>query len=112
MVIKTPERELADLRALSDEELMKISDRARARDAEREEAAERIERLQQTLREREWRPIETAHKTNRAILVWCRGYKNTYVVTWHNDYNNWVVFGGYELSETPTHWMPLPEPPQ
>lgn len=83
MVIKTPEREL-------------------------------IERLQQTLREREWRPIETAHKTNRAILVWCRGYKNTYVVTWHNDYNNWVVFGGfgYELSETPTHWMPLPEPPQ
>lgn len=75
---------------------------------------ERIERLQQTLREREWRPIETAHKTNRAILVWCRGYKNTYVVTWHNDYNNWVVFGGfgYELSETPTHWMPLPEPPQ
>lgn len=30
MVIKTPERELADLRALSDEELMKISDRARA----------------------------------------------------------------------------------
>ncbi len=63
-----------------------------------------------------WQPIETAPKTSRAILVWCPERRNTYVVTWWSideSRTSWVHFGGTsgELYETPSHWMPLPEPP-
>lgn len=58
-----------------------------------------------------WRAIESAPKTSRAILVHCPERQNTYAVCWLRDH--WEFFGGAgrELTETPTHWRPLPAPP-
>ncbi len=68
-----------------------------------------------------WLPIETAPKTRKAHLVWCPAYRNTYVVCWtvplgedakpRPEEGFWQHFGGSRLSERPTHWQPLPEPP-
>lgn len=60
----------------------------------------------------EWQPIETAPKTTQSRLVWCPDRKNIYAVTWCDD-GYWMHWGGStnELTEEPTHWMPLPAPP-
>ena len=62
-----------------------------------------------------WQPIESAPKSTRSILVHCAEYGNTYVVTWREDVeeSGWLHFGGCfdRLTETPTHWMPLPAAP-
>jgi hypothetical protein len=59
-----------------------------------------------------WQLIESAPKTSRSRLVWCPELQNTYLVYW--VYNGWHHFGGMfePLDETPTHWMPLPAPPE
>lgn len=65
-----------------------------------------------------WQPIETAPFTSRAILVWCPERHNTYVVTWWGGSSSeempcWRHFGGHsDLHEEPSHWMPLPKPPE
>ena len=71
-----------------------------------------------------WQPIETAQKSSKSRLVWCPAYQNTYVVSWvipldelgFPDATNgfWCHFGNgsRRLNEQPTHWMPLPEPPE
>jgi hypothetical protein len=67
--------------------------------------------------ERAWEPIETAPKTRHAILVHCPERHNTYIVAWHPGYeghdSGWNHFGGFgrALNESPSHWIPLPEPP-
>jgi len=60
------------------------------------EAADEIERLTQ------WQPIETAPKDGKEILVWCPVVGYAVVRAWNGS--------GERLSE-PTHWMPLPGPP-
>lgn len=68
----------------------------------------------------EWQPIETCPRTSKARLVWCPERQNTYIVSWWQSaldpavMSHWVHFGGggSQLREHPTHWMPLPEPPQ
>ena len=62
----------------------------------------------------DWRPIETAPKTTRSILVWCPERKNQYMVYWDDRYEGeWrTVGGGTALTEEPTHWHPLPSPPE
>jgi len=67
----------------------------------------------------EWQPIETAPRTSQSRLVWCPERQNIYVVCWWDNKElspgpGWIHFGsgGGSLTETPTHWMPLPEPPQ
>ncbi len=72
----------------------------------------------------EWKSIETAPKDARACLVFCPVYRNIYVVTWVVPLGNggercvedgfWAHFanGSSPLRETPSHWMPLPEPPK
>lgn len=64
-----------------------------------------------------WQPIETAPKMT-AILLWahryCVGHFNTRNDKW------WIYTDGTGTMEEiiinshnkPTHWMPLPEPPQ
>lgn len=61
-----------------------------------------------------WQPIETAPKdgTNIIITDGCGCYS---VVSWANYWAIWL-FPGYGDSDNefyyPTHWMPLPEPPE
>lgn len=79
-----------------------------------------------------WQPIETAPKDGREVLVIHRGVRRIarWASVWHRDNQMWVadnplsdpptVAGlGPELPETdpfhrpgPTHWMPLPQPPE
>lgn len=69
----------------------------------------------------EWRPIETAILNTEARLVWCPEQRNIHLAYWgpyYFGYNSdpvdgWMIFGGHNVSltENPTHWQPLPEPP-
>jgi hypothetical protein len=61
-----------------------------------------------------WQPIETAPKDGRPLLV----YDGQDITTakWELDFDWWeicVPSDGYVDSNciSPTHWMPLPEPP-
>lgn len=67
-----------------------------------------------------WRPIETAPKTSRCILVWCPENLCTYAVSWGKvsydqgrfEREEWVIWGAtVPLNKAPTHWMPLPPAP-
>lgn len=85
-----------------------------------------------------WRPIETAPKDGTRVLVWLCGEAHVaeYCAVWHPDNKRWcvrepanlrgepsnvvkdisqVLIDGRPILGThagPTHWMPLPEPPQ
>lgn len=66
-----------------------------------------------------WMPIETAPRDSTARLVWVPENKCIYCVSWKRDEEypwsgRWVIFGGgwRDVIQRPTHWMPLPEPPQ
>ena len=55
-----------------------------------------------------WRPIETAPKDGTQVLVHdCGEIK---VAFFREMYGHWS--DGYEGINTPTHWQPLPKPPQ
>ena len=63
-----------------------------------------------------WRPISEAKKSPTSILVWCPDRQNQYIVTWMagSDVGGgcWCPFGSMlSLSETPTHFQPLPPAP-
>ena len=62
----------------------------------------------------EWQPIETAPKDGSTFLV-CVGNWMT-VAHWHRQQqclatNGRPIYARYPADELPTHWMPLPEPP-
>lgn len=70
----------------------------------------------------DWQPIETAPKDGRTILVFDDGEVVT--VKWRYD-DRWGGAWGSEdyiqdgsiyddalIAHSPTHWMPLPDPPQ
>lgn len=82
----------------------------------------------------DWQPIDTAPKDGTEILAW-RDDSGTLLVRWtslaefltdseleeydeettYRDdwfYADFVVGGRLEYDCVPTHWMPLPEPPQ
>ncbi len=87
------------------------------------EAADRIEAL---LREREWRPIESAPRDGTRVLLadandietgqWRKGisFPNTMTVIpdgWEDDrYDANHTFE--QDGKQPTHWLPLPQPPE
>lgn len=70
----------------------------------------------------EWQPIETAPKSEKCIDGWYDGQRIT-DIWWGVDYQTreecWVAYR-YEdcygwvprCAGEPTHWMPLPPPPQ
>jgi hypothetical protein len=64
----------------------------------------------------EWQPIETADKLRTILLyseMWEWTFGATQIGRWDNS--GWVFDSGMEILEDeymPTHWMPLPEPPQ
>lgn len=60
----------------------------------------------------EWRPIETAPKGK--VLIFCEDGK-THVASYNGSDNNkiWTSDSEYfNVKKYPTHWMPLPQPPQ
>jgi len=68
-----------------------------------------------------WQPIETAVKDSRARLVYCPEYQNIFCACWHHyefepELDGWRIFGSSSrlpnMDDPPTHWMPLPEPPE
>lgn len=61
----------------------------------------------------EWMPIETAPKDGH-ILAWKDGWGPTEAhLEWGDDedYQGWVATH-QDCDFSPTHWMPLPAPPQ
>lgn len=68
-----------------------------------------------------WRPIETAPKDGTHFLAYGpAAYEARMVMavmSWVKPYNMWAMshVGGWEYDEDlqdPSHWMPLPEPPE
>lgn len=61
----------------------------------------------------EWKPIESAPKDGRHILIVCG---RTRLGFYHPADKRWREYDGtgygLSLDFTPSHWMPLPEPPK
>jgi len=95
---------------------------------ERDEAEESNESLRnqntaldEKLAELDWQPIETAPRDGTAILIY-DGID--YYVSWYafdsvfETNKSWIFgkatgpYNAYAEIDTPTHWMPLPEPPK
>ena len=57
----------------------------------------------------DWQPIETAPKDGTDVLVWCGGamfIAYMEVGRWFFDRTD------HSVKPLPTHWMPLPAPPE
>lgn len=69
-----------------------------------------------------WRPIETAPKDGTVVLLLCKYewasdvHRNGICVGFFGPANRWdmAITGNYlqSLEIDPTHWMPLPTPPE
>jgi hypothetical protein len=57
-----------------------------------------------------WQPIETAPKDGTDMLVYQNGCFDVASVWWIDDNGDAVWFNG-DVVVYPTHWMPLPDPP-
>lgn len=57
----------------------------------------------------EWADISTAPRDGTRVLIW-NGFGQA-VVSWDCVYDNWRVSAG-AIVRNPTHWMPLPRPPE
>ena len=54
---------------------------------------------------------ERLPENTKAVIVWCPECADKYTAYW--DFEEWWFFGGFGLlTETVTHWMPLPEDPE
>lgn len=66
------------------------------------------------LRLMRWRPIDTAPKDGTDILIFAWG--NSQIVVSYDESNAmhpWRTLDGIGYhKDSPTHWMPLPEPPK
>lgn len=89
------------------------------------------ETIAEAVKAQEWQPIETAPMNGTKILIW--DGKQIYAAWWHDQFEGlawdgeskelpyrgaWtdcaVASFNYEefMEYTPTHWMPLPAPPE
>lgn len=60
----------------------------------------------------EWKTIDSAPRDGTYIII--NGMKNGGVceAKWFKKYGNWKLRGGnFALPDSPTHWQPLPPPP-
>lgn len=76
-----------------------------------------IPEIRAALEAMQWRPIETAPKDGSYILCMSIGhtlYKGVVQEAISMCYfnNEWVAFNGDGDFHCPTHWMPLPTPPE
>ena len=58
----------------------------------------------------EWQPADTAPTDNSPFLAYFAQFR-AYGVLMHNAHGDWYDEDDAFYS-APTHWMPLPEPPQ
>ncbi len=62
--------------------------------------------------ERDWQPIATAPKDETQILIWWEGDEFMNIGYWEDGkHGGWHSTEG-ERFESPTHWQPLPAPPE
>ena len=62
-----------------------------------------------------WQPIETAPSGHTDCLLYFSpiGHIEDAVIWWDEDGGfRYMLFDAENLTQTPTHWMPLPEPPK
>jgi hypothetical protein len=64
-----------------------------------------------------WQPIETAPRDGEWISLWCKGQPLSLpagVPAFWEDDLGWVAVRDDDLllTDNPTHWMPLPAPPE
>jgi hypothetical protein len=69
-----------------------------------------------------WQPIETAKKDGVKVLLWLRKpYRRVTIASWFDPWGVWIEDGDEPVigddmfgigSAVPSHWMPLPEPPE
>ncbi len=59
-----------------------------------------------------WQLIKTAPMDGTAVLLHIPALRPAVLSSWYN--NNWVNHAGFRLVDKlkPTHWMPLPDPPE
>lgn len=55
----------------------------------------------------DWQPIETAPKDGTVIDLWSRDFGRLTDEWWDIEDQCWALSG----IARPTHWMPIPEPP-
>ena len=59
----------------------------------------------------DWQPIETAPKDATPILMWHA--PNWTLIGWFYEDGSFYRTDGLSFNrKDPTHWMPLPDPPQ
>ncbi len=63
-----------------------------------------------------WLPIETAPRDGTDALIYVAATREQFVAYWRAEMQAFVIApdsrGGWIGLKTPTHWMPLPAPPQ
>jgi hypothetical protein len=58
----------------------------------------------------EWQPIETVqHQDTEPVLLFTT--EGVELAWWSAHNNGWLSNDGHYLYGTPTHWVPLPNPP-
>ena len=80
----------------------------------RDQVAQLERELEAVRKDAGWRAIDTAPKDGTAVLV-SEG-RFCYCVEWNEEFDWWAVddnkLGPFRLrGQAPTHWMPLPPPP-
>lgn len=71
-----------------------------------------VDRLLEVIDQREWQPIETAPESGRFLVYMPDGALHQIQAAHYEP--NFKIIGdhfAYEQSK-PTHWMPLPDPPE
>lgn len=56
-----------------------------------------------------WQPIESAPRNEYVLAAWPNGVGTAVLMMYTSAGYSWVR--NYSPCDTPTHWMPLPEPP-
>ena len=60
----------------------------------------------------EWQPIETVKKSLFEVILLAKENGPRKAMPCYWDGKNWKIFGWDCEFTSPTHWMPLPEPPK
>jgi hypothetical protein len=82
------------------------------------ECAQRFQEIEVQLRDSPWRPIAEAPRDETSVALFVPSSEHGVVIGfWSENYENWYESesSSHSISSfdnEPTHWMPLPEPPE